>query len=94
MQTRYSFRDFMPLIIIFLMIVGFTVIRQLVVGWHLSMAMNDFMAGFFLVFGGFKLLKLNQFAQAYATYDIIAKRSTLYAYIPFFRDNSWHRLFI
>ncbi len=49
-----------------------------------NIAMSDFMAGFFLVFGAFKLLRLNAFAEAYAMYDIIAKRSTTYAYLyPF-----------
>lgn len=83
-QFSYRFRDFLPLIIIFLVILSFVVVHQLISGWDIHSAMNDFMAGFFLVFGAFKLLKLNAFAEAYATYDIIAKRSTLYAYIyPF-----------
>lgn len=34
--------------------------------------MNDFMAGFFLVFSGFKFLDLKGFAKAFATYDILA----------------------
>jgi hypothetical protein len=46
--------------------------------------MLDFMAGFFLVFGGFKAVRLTAFAEAYEMYDIIAKRSKLYAHIyPF-----------
>jgi hypothetical protein len=46
--------------------------------------MIDFMAGFFLVFGAFKLIKLSAFAEAYAMYDVIAKRAKAYGYIyPF-----------
>ena len=46
--------------------------------------MLDFMAGFFLVFGAFKVAKLSAFAEAYQMYDIVAKRSKLYAHIyPF-----------
>ena len=40
--------------------------------------MISFMAGFFLVFGAFKLLDVPAFADAYGTYDIIAKRSRLW----------------
>jgi copper chaperone CopZ len=36
--------------------------------------MISFMAGFFLVFGAFKLLDVAAFADAYATYDVVAKR--------------------
>lgn len=44
-------------------------------GWMMS-----FMAGFFIVFGGFKLFDLKGFVDAYQTYDIIAKRFRAYAY--------------
>lgn len=40
----------------------------------------SFSAGFFIVFGAFKLLDVAAFADAYATYDIIAKRSRAWAY--------------
>jgi copper chaperone CopZ len=36
--------------------------------------MLSFMAGFFLVFGAFKLLDVRAFADAYSTYDVVAKR--------------------
>lgn len=78
--SKYTLKNFLPLIIIFLLISSFTLISQWFSGWNSMKAMSDFMAGFFLVFGSFKLLKIHAFAQAYATYDIIAKRSSLYAY--------------
>ncbi len=78
---RYSLRDFLPLIIIFTAIIIFTLIRQYMAGsWHLLNAMNDFMAGFFLIFGAFKIINWHHFAEAYATYDLVAARSTIYAY--------------
>jgi hypothetical protein len=47
-------------------------------------AMQAFMAGFFLVFAGFKLLDLPGFADGYATYDLLAKRWHGYGYVyPF-----------
>lgn len=69
-------RRYYPLILIFLYI--------LVVSLLSDQPMNNFMAGFFLVFSGFKLLDLPGFAQAYATYDLLAKRSRAYGFIyPF-----------
>ncbi len=50
--------------------------------WHI--AMNGFMGGFFLVFAGFKFLDLRGFADAYATYDLLARRWRPYGLIyPF-----------
>ncbi|MEO8402118.1 MAG: MauE/DoxX family redox-associated membrane protein [Gammaproteobacteria bacterium] len=48
-------------------------------GW-----MNQFMAGFFLVFSAFKLLDIRGFAEGYATYDLLAKHWYVYGFIyPF-----------
>lgn len=45
---------------------------------------SSFMAGFFLVFGGFKLLDLRGFADGYSTYDLLARRFYHYGFIyPF-----------
>ena len=42
------------------------------------------MAGFFLVFAGFKLMDLKGFAEGYSTYDLLAERWFGYGYIyPF-----------
>lgn len=46
--------------------------------------MLHFMAGFFIVFSFFKLLDLRGFADAYSTYDLLAKRWHSYGFIyPF-----------
>ncbi len=43
-----------------------------------------FMAGFFLVFSGFKLIDLKGFAAGYSTYDLIAQKIFAYGYVyPF-----------
>lgn len=45
---------------------------------------THFMAGFFLVFAGFKLLDLKGFAEGYRTYDLLAQRLPAYGYLyPF-----------
>lgn len=52
--------------------------------WNWHTLMLDFMAGFFLVFSFFKLLDLRGFADAYQSYDIVARRSRPYALVyPF-----------
>ena len=73
-------KKFIPLISLFAAILAFTAIRQIDAGiWNPMEAMADFMAGFFLVFGAFKLSKLSAFADAYVMYDIVAMRSRAYA---------------
>jgi len=85
MKFYFKLKSFVPLIIIFAFIIVFSVIaswwRQV---FSYQSIMIDFMAGFFIVFGVFKLIKLSAFAEAYAMYDEIAKRVRAYGYIyPF-----------
>ncbi len=83
-QKKYTIREFAPLIALFALVITFTLGRQLYSGFTLKGAMNDFMAGFFLLFSVLKLINLHGFAQAYATYDIVAQRIKGYAYLyPF-----------
>jgi copper chaperone CopZ len=52
--------------------------------WEWHSLMLDFMAGFFIVFSFFKLLDLRGFADAYQSYDVVARRSRPYALVyPF-----------
>jgi len=48
--------------------------------FNISDFLRNFMGVFFLVFGMFKLLDLKGFASSFSGYDIIAKRSIVYAY--------------
>lgn len=78
---RYTVRDFSPLIVIFTIIIVFTVTRRWYEGdWQAMLVMSDFMAAFFFVFGFFKILNWHGFVEAYRMYDLIASRSTVYAY--------------
>jgi hypothetical protein len=50
--------------------------------WHTTM--RYFMAGFFLVFSGLKLLNVRGFAKGYAKYDLLAARVSAYGLLyPF-----------
>ena len=85
MKTSFKLKTYLPLLAIFSLIFVFTIAKALIITDYSSQSlMLDFMAGFFLVFGGFKAAKLRAFAEAYAMYDIIAMRSKIYAHIyPF-----------
>lgn len=83
-NKTYTIRNFLPLIVLGAIIALFTVTKQVVCGFNLNNAMYDFMGSFFVIFSSFKIINVSGFAQAYSTYDIIAKRYQVYAYIyPF-----------
>lgn len=88
--AKNKLQTFLPLIIIFSLITsvsliqvwvsakasldGYTPTPLLTFSSGLRIFMASFMGGFFLVFGGFKLLDLKGFAHGFQTYDVIAKR--------------------
>ena len=74
-----------PILLIFAYITGVTLLLEYLDGVFAWMRwMNNFMAGFFLVFSFFKLLNLKGFAESYAMYDIVAKKWSGWGYIyPF-----------
>lgn len=93
-RSTYKIKDFMPLIIILLCIAAFVGIKQYLFpgDWH-SM-MYDAMAGFFIIFGLFKIIKLKDFAMAYAEYDLIAKKLRMYGLIYPFLELSLGILYV
>ncbi len=83
--TEETGNSYFPIFLIFGYIAGISLIVQLAAttfnAWEW---MRHFMAGFFLVFSFFKLMKLSAFAEGYATYDVIAKKVNGYGYLyPF-----------
>lgn len=78
-----TWKSYMPLIVIFALLLA----GSCAATWsslspaHIAQA---FMAGFFIVFAGFKLMDLKGFAEGYSTYDLLAGRWMGYGYIyPF-----------
>lgn len=66
--------SYYPLLLILLFLLGGTALVEVGAGAFDRMrAMRHFMAGFFLVFGFFKLLNVPAFADAYRGYDVVAK---------------------
>ncbi len=79
-ETSSVFKKLIPLFSIFGLIV-FLTIETLIVkdDFSFHFAMSLFMGYFFIVFGLFKVFNLKVFADAYVTYDVLAKRSYMYA---------------
>ena len=83
-DQKYKLTDFLPLIVIFSIIILFVGLRQFFIGLNLNLAMYNFMGAFFIVFSIFKIINLKNFAEAYSIYDLVAQRSIIYAYLyPF-----------
>lgn len=67
-----------------LLIAGYISVVALAGATSSTAWMTNFMAGFFLVFSAFKFLDLKGFADAYSTYDLLAKRWHGYGFVyPF-----------
>ncbi len=78
-------KNYTPLFII----VGLILLTSLAISFNqnsvnLKSILQSFMAGFFIVFAGFKLIDLKGFADGYFTYDLLAKKWYQYGYVyPF-----------
>jgi hypothetical protein len=82
LKQKHTLKDFTPLISILAVIILFTAfIWSTADTPDLMFGARIFMSGFFLIFGAFKLIKWKGFVKAYKEYDILAKRSTIYAYL-------------
>jgi hypothetical protein len=77
--------SYYPLTLIVAYLIAITACVEIAAGqFDLMRAMATFMAGFFLAFSFFKLLDVKGFADSFAMYDLVAKRSRSYALVyPF-----------
>lgn len=83
-KNKSKMSDFVPLVVILVLIVFFTVYMVWSNNGDYEYAMRMFMGAFFGVFGVFKLVNLKNFAIAFREYDVLAMKSWLYAYLyPF-----------
>ncbi len=73
------FKTYWPLLLIIGLVAAIPLATGTFMGW-----MMGYMAGFYIVFGAFKLLDVPAFAKAYAQYDVIAERVPAWGYVyPF-----------
>ncbi len=83
------FETYKPILLIFFYISLVVVLVQInSERFNIMMAMQYFMAGFFLVFSFFKFLNLKGFAESYMMYDVLAKRIPIWAYLYAFIEVS------
>jgi cation transport ATPase len=84
-KNEHTLVVYYPILLIAIYIVGIASINNFhwqKINWQGWM--NQFMAGFFLVFSAFKFLDIRGFAEGYSTYDLLARRWYLYGFIyPF-----------
>jgi hypothetical protein len=81
MHPKRSFTaTYKPLFVIVGLILLASVVAAVAGGGNWHDGMINFMAGFFLVFAGLKLLDVPGFAKGYATYDLLAARVPAYGY--------------
>ena len=74
-------KDFYPLFAVLAVVIGLSILS---VYQFLLQPMLAFMGWFFIVFGSLKVIRLSGFVEAYQMYDVVAKRSKIYAYLyPF-----------
>lgn len=78
---KITWRNYIPLIVI----VGIIFLTSILIGFRDASVFSpgtieNFMIGFFLVFGGFKLFDLKGFANGYSTYDLLAQKLYGYGY--------------
>ena len=90
-----GFKAYYPIFLIAGFIIGVALINNISTqGFDARGWMNQFMAGFFLVFSAFKLLDIKGFAEGYATYDLLAKRWFGYGLIYPFLELSLGLLYL
>ncbi len=84
------FETYRPLLLIFSFITGVSIIKAFhsnifeITHFSWMHFMNNFMAGFFIVFSFFKFLNLKAFAESYAMYDLLAMKVPAYGFVyPF-----------
>lgn len=79
-RPKSFFAVYRPLLLVAVFLLLATALVEIKAGFFdPHRAMNVFMGGFFLFFSFFKFLNLSGFADAFSTYDLIARKSRAYA---------------
>ncbi|MCA9324081.1 hypothetical protein KC992_03170 [Candidatus Saccharibacteria bacterium] len=79
-MKAYSPLEYVKFAGVMLFIVVFAAIDAAWPAFDTRAYLNSFMGVFFIVFAGFKLVKLQEFAYGFQSYDLVAKRSLAYSY--------------
>lgn len=79
-KPKSFWATYRPLLLVVGYLVGVVFVVDASMAFSWMRAMRHFMGGFFLAFSFFKLLDLGGFADAFQSYDVLAKRSRVYGY--------------
>ncbi len=81
-QPKSWAATYKPILLIFGYILTISLIAgSTALGFDWMLAMQVFMAGFFLIFSFFKMLDLDGFADSYAMYDVVARKFKTWGYL-------------
>ncbi|MBA3678987.1 hypothetical protein H0W80_02210 [Candidatus Saccharibacteria bacterium] len=85
MKLKTKLLLYRPLIGIFILILIATILLDYFYGgFYLAQSIANFMASFFIIFASLKIIKIESFAEAYSSYDLIASHNSYYSHIyPF-----------
>ncbi len=81
-----TIRRVLPLLLMLVLVTLFALVKQVFFASPATFhgLMQDWMAGFFLLFGGLKIINLKNFAAMYRGYDVFAMRFAWWGYVyPF-----------
>lgn len=79
-EAKSFWATYRPLLLVIGYLLGIVVLVDAGMAFSWMRAMGHFMGGFFLAFSFFKLLDLGGFADAFQSYDVLAKHSRVYGY--------------
>lgn len=79
-RSTFQLATYKPLLLVVIYVLAASLLFETAhPEWLWTRVMSQFMGFFFLGFAFFKLLSISKFADAFSSYDIIARRSRLYA---------------
>jgi hypothetical protein len=78
-EKPFKLENYRPLLLVVAYVIGASALMEYQKSeWAWMRFMNNFMGVFFLAFAFFKLLDIQKFADAFSTYDVIARRFRIY----------------
>jgi hypothetical protein len=80
LKAKYTSKDFIPLTMMLALVLVASLVWTAMTSGDAMRWMELFMGLFFILFGGLKASNLREFVSAYKMYDVLAMRSTAYAY--------------
>lgn len=79
-KNKRTYKEFVPLIVFYVIIGLITIFHQRSVGFTMMGALLDIMGWYFILFGALKVIGFTNFVETYLTYNILAQKIPLYAY--------------